>query len=134
MKILRETYQNITKFQIIRYAIVGCINTAIYYTFFALFVYLGFHYPIATLLGFGISIFSGFIMHSIFVFNNKQKARIIVFTLVNVAGYFFNVLIQMFLHMIDGNIYIDGAMAAVITAVFLYILNKYITFRKHEKN
>lgn len=117
--------------QLFGFAIVGLINTVWAYAMFALFVYLGFHYALATLIAGTLSVMTGYQAHRHYVFSFKGKNRLPRFVFVFLTIYWINVSIQKVLleSGLLSNIYLVGALAIPVCALLSFWLNRSFVFR-----
>jgi len=118
------------KKEIIRFIMVGATNTLLAYLLFALFIFVGIHYTVATLLAGIITMVLGFTLMSLFVFQNKTKARPVYFVVFFAIQYFLNIAFQYFMYTVGmSNEYLVGGIAIVVVAVYSFLVNKNVVFR-----
>lgn len=116
--------------EVFRFIIVGATNTLLAYLLFALFIFIGLHYVVATFIAGLITMVLGFTLMSFFVFQNKTKARPFYFVAFFGVQYLLNVSIQYLLYEAGmGNEYMVGGIAVVMVAVYSFLVNKKIVFR-----
>ena len=116
--------------EILRFIIVGAANTVLAYLLFALFIFLGLHYAVATFIAGIITMVLGFTLMSLFVFQNKTRARPFAFVVFFGIQYFLNVAFQYLLYKAGmQNEYLVGGIAVVVVAVYSFLINKKIVFR-----
>jgi putative flippase GtrA len=118
------------KNQFLRFLIVGLLNTVFGYSLFAFFIYCGFNYVVAALLGTCIGILFNFRTIGLLVFGQTDKRLFWRFLLVYVVTYFFGISIIKIGTYFLQNIYIIGAIGMPITAITTYLLNKYVVFHR----
>jgi putative flippase GtrA len=124
-----------TQWQFIAFLFVGGLNTLFGYAMYALFIYLGFDYPVAVLLATCLGVLFNFNTTGKIVFRNFRYGLFYKFVGVYVLLYFLNVAFIKFLHGLSDNLYLDGFLAIIPLAMVSFILNKYFVFRKiHEIN
>lgn len=117
--------------QLFSFVVVGLINTVWAYAMFALFVYLGFHYALATLISGVLSVLTGYQAHRHYVFSFKGKNRLPQFAFVFLIIYWINVGIQKLLleSGVLTNVYLSGALAVPVCALLSFWLNRNFIFR-----
>ncbi len=128
--------------QFIKFSIVGVVNTLIdlgvYY--FCLYV-LNFHYQLATLFGFVVSVTNAYFMNGFFVFTDggkKDFSEKLKTYLKTVSGYASTYLLSVFLMWLWVDVLkipegIAPLLRLVITVPLNYVINKFWTFKKKEK-
>ncbi len=112
----------------IKFLLVGVLNTLFGYAVFALFVYLGFHYSLASLLSTILGVLFNFRTTGRLVFNNRNNSLLWRFAMVYTVVYGCNVGL---LRVMDGysiNMYVAGAVAVLPLALLSYFLNKRFVF------
>lgn len=116
------------KNQILKFIVIGMLNTLFYYLLYSLFIFLNFSYQVSVLFATLIGVLFSFKTFGKFVFNNQDKTLIYRFVSVYIALYFLNIsFIFIFDQYID-NYYISGFIATILCAVFSFILNKRFVF------
>lgn len=116
--------------EFIRFLIAGSINTINAYLVFALFIFLDFHYTLATFLGGASSVIIGFFLMSGFVFQKERQGRFIPFVMLFLGLYLTNIMIQWGLHETGiKNDYIAGAIALIIAVTLSFFANRNLVFR-----
>lgn len=114
----------------IRFLIVGAINTINAYLVFAIMIFLGLHYTLATFIGGASSVILGFFMMSGFVFKTDRSGRFLPFVILFLLLYLANIGIQWSLHQVGiTNDYIAGAIALVIAVLLSFFANRHLVFR-----
>lgn len=114
--------------QLFRFGLVGMANTALAYGVFALCLYVGLNYALATLLGGLAGMLLGFRLTGSLVFENRDPSRIVPFAGVFIALYLLNVAIQRALHG-HLNAYMAGALATGVSFLASFGLNRWFVFR-----
>lgn len=120
------------KKQVIRFIIVGTINTAFYYTLFSLFIFLSIDYKFSVLFATIIGVIFSYFMFGKFVFANNRITNFSKFIFVYILLYFINIGLIFCFEIFVSNYYISGFLAMIICAILSYILNKKIVFTKKE--
>lgn len=116
--------------QFLRFLLVGCMNTAVSYGLYALFLWLGLNYVLANGLAFLISLLFSFRSQGALVFRNRDTKLFPRFVIVWLGIYLFNVaLIGGFIYL-GFSAYVAGAIALVPVTLLSYILQKRAVFGK----
>lgn len=119
--------------QIIRFLIIGCVNTVFAYCIYALSIFLGAHYTLAVLISTVIGICFSFKTMGTMVFDNPDNKLIFKFVAVYTGCYFLNISILRLLTMIGlKNLYIAGLTSSLLVALVSFCLNKWVVFRKKD--
>ena len=116
--------------QVLSFAFVGALNTALAYALFAAFIYAGWHYTVATLVAGVLSVLTGYKAQRRYVFSFRGDSRLLRFSLVFVAIYALSIGIQGALSDLGGiSHYVSGAVATVVCAAVSFFVNRYYVFR-----
>lgn len=117
--------------QLIRFLIIGTINTAIAYGLYAVFIFIGFHYTTAVFFSTAIGVCVSFKTFGKWVFFQTDNRRIFRFLAVYTVGYFLNVGILK-LCTAGGlfNLYLAGFISSIAVAGFSFAANKYFVFKR----
>lgn len=113
----------------IRFLIVGGINTLFGYLMFALFIFLNFHYSIASLSATVLGILFNFKTTGRLVFGNKDNLLIFKFFGIYTIIYLLNISILKVFSLYKVDMYLAGALLLVPTAVLSFLLNKHFVFK-----
>ena len=117
--------------QLIKYLLVGGLNTLFGYGVFALFIYSGLHYTLAVLLSTILGILFNFRTFGAMVFNNRSWRNLWKFFLVYGVLYLFNiVLIYLFSKFIQ-NVYLSGLCSLLFVAMGGYFMNKRFVYENN---
>jgi putative flippase GtrA len=111
-----------------RFVVVGALNTALSYAVFALLIWLGLHFTLATLASSVVGVLVGFQLHGAFVFDHPGDGKFWRFMLISILVLGCNVISQALLHPYV-NDYVAGALAACITIPVSFGLNRAFVFR-----
>ena len=114
--------------QFIKFLRVGGINTLFGYGLFALFIFLGFHYAMASFLATVLGILFNFKTTGVLVFQNKDNRLLFRFFGVYGVVFVINVLMLKVLGNVGFDMYIAGALVIVPLAVLSFVLNKLFVF------
>ena len=112
----------------VRFLFIGAINTGFGYAVFSLFLFLGFHYAVASLLATIVGVLFNFLTTGRFVFNNRDHSLLGKFFLVYAVVYGCNVGALKILDALAVNLYLAGALLLLPLALLSYILNKTFVF------
>lgn len=123
---------NCTRFLL--FLFVGGINTVFGYGIFALFIFCGMHYIIATLLATVMGILFNFKSTGGIVFKNKDNGLIFRFFSVYAITFILNVLFLKFALYSNFNIYIASFAITIPMAFVSYLLQRNLVFRGEEEN
>jgi putative flippase GtrA len=117
--------------QLIAFVLVGILNTLFGYSVYALLIFAGLHYVLATLLSTIAGIAFNYKSIGVLVFKSHDNSRIIRFFLVYVLIYILNVS-GLYVYKTFGfsNMYLGGLMLLVPLAVLSFLLNKYFVFQE----
>ena len=117
--------------QIIRFLIIGTLNTGFAYGLYALFIFIGLHYTLAVLFSTLIGIFFSFKTFGNWVFFNPDIRRIFRFAAVYGGCYVLNIGILKLLTSIGiSNLYIAGLISSLLVAMVSFLFNKFFVFRR----
>lgn len=120
----------IQKDQVMRFIFVGVLNTIFGYLVFAVSMFLGLHYLLASGLALTISILFNFKTIGILVFNNGSNLVIIRFVLAYLLIYIVYIgLLEVFISN-SVSLYIGAAILICPLAVLSFTLNKRFVFKK----
>lgn len=109
---------------LIRYLLIGVINTAVGYSMFALLTYVGLHYAVAVLLSTIIGIFFNFKTFGLFVFGQSNWRLIWRFIAVYGFLYIINVCCIFILMMYVDSVYVASAITLVFITSLGFVLNR----------
>lgn len=127
--------KQIWSIRLVRFLVIGAVNTAFSYVIYALLVLIGLHYSLATLISTILGIIFNFFTTGRIVFRNMDNRRIIRFILVYILTYLVNVLFLKGL--VDGlsmDKLLAGALVTLPVALLSYYLNSIWTFRDSASN
>lgn len=114
--------------QLIRFGLAGTLNTAVAYLAFALLLFLGLHYTLATLIGGAAGLTVGYYTTGGFVFGHSGGNRWLRFIATFAVIYLLNIGVQHFLRRhLDP--YLSGALGTFASLLASFALNKWFVFR-----
>ncbi|MDR0367803.1 MAG: GtrA family protein [Bacteroidales bacterium] len=116
----------------IRFVLVGGLNSVFGYGMYALFLAIGLHYTVATLLATIAGVLFNFKTYGILVFKNKSNYLIFRFVLVYIFIYLCN---NLFIYCFKAggiDLYISGAIWLIPGSILSYLLNNIFVYRKQE--
>ena len=116
--------------RLLRFLVVGSINTIFSYIVYAILILAGAHYSLATLISTVLGVIFNFFTTGRIVFRNMDNKRFISFVLVYTFTYLINILLLRWL--IDGlamEKLFAGALVTLPVALLSYFLNAKLTFK-----
>jgi putative flippase GtrA len=116
--------------RLLRFLVVGSINTIFSYIVYAILILAGAHYSLATLISTVLGVIFNFFTTGRIVFRNMDNKRFISFVLVYAFTYLINILLLRWL--IDGlamEKLFAGALVTLPVALLSYFLNAKLTFK-----
>lgn len=119
--------------RILRFLVIGVINTLFSYLIYAALVLLGMHYSLATLISTVLGVIFNFFTTGRIVFRNMDNRRFVRFVLVYLFTYLVNILLLGWL--VDGlgiDKLIAGALVTLPVALLSYLLNAVWTFQENN--
>ncbi|NOQ29861.1 MAG: GtrA family protein [Helicobacteraceae bacterium] len=118
------------KKQIIKFIIVGMVNTVIYYMLFSSLIYFNFDYRLAVLFATLVGLLFSFKTFSKYVFENNNNKLLYRFASVYVLLYIVNIALIALLQPSVLNYYLSGLFATICCAILSFVLNKFYVFKK----
>lgn len=115
--------------QVIRFAIVGILNTLFGYSLYALLIFLKLPYTLAVLISTIIGVIFNFKTTGKLVFNNSYNHLFFKFVGVYAIVYLLNILLIKGMQFITPNLYFAGLIAVFPCAATAFLLNKNFVFR-----
>lgn len=125
MIISAETYGALLR--LVRYLMVGVLNTLASYGVFALFIWMGFHYTAATFAAFSVGMLMGFKLHGAFVFDHPGDHRFLRYTVISLVLFALSLGVQALVRTM-ANDYVAGAVACSISIPISFLLNRAFVF------
>ncbi len=114
----------------IKFLGVGVINTLFGYGIFALFLFLGLHFSLASLFGTIFGVLFNFFTTGRIVFNNKNNLLLWKFILVYAILYAINLFSLFIINYFNGNLYIGGFLLLGPMAIIAFLLNHLFVFNE----
>jgi len=118
------------KKQLIRFLMVGVLNTIVGYLLYALFIYSGLNYVLAILFSTILGILFNFKTIGKFVFENSDNALLTKFFLAYLITFAINVSIVSKLRSMSYDDYTAGFFAIIVSSAISFVLTKYLVFKK----
>lgn len=128
MKFLNYTPTDLARF--IKFLFVGFINTVFGYGVFALLLFLGLHYAIASLFGTILGVIFNFFTTGRLVFQNTDNLLIFKFIGVYAIVYLINLFFLAIIDYFNFNLYIGGLIILLPMALFAFQLNQIFVFNE----
>jgi putative flippase GtrA len=116
------------------FILVGILNTAVGYSLFALFIFLGVHYSLAVLFATILGVLFNFKSIGHIVFKNSDNRLIFKFVLVYVVNYLLNIAGLRILSEHGVDMYFAGALMILPLAGVAFLLHRNLVFRKSAKD
>lgn len=116
--------------KLIRYLLVGMMNTLFGYSLFAFFIYLNVHYSMAVLLSTVLGVLFNFKSIGRLVFKNKNNALIYKFIGVYILTYLLNVAALRLFNTYHVNMYLAGALLLVPITLISFTLHNNVVFKE----
>lgn len=116
----------------IKFLLVGGLNTLFGYSLFALFIYIGLHYALASVISTIISILFNFKTTGNLVFKNNDNRLLIKFFSVYCLTLVLSIIGLKFAKILNINLYIAGLILTGIMAIITFIFQKNYVFKKEE--
>lgn len=116
--------------RLLRFLVVGAVNTIFSYIVYAILILVGTHYSLATLISTVLGVIFNFFTTGRIVFRNMDNKRFISFIFVYAITYLVNILLLRWL--IDGltmEKLLAGALVTLPVALLSYFLNAKLTFK-----
>lgn len=115
------------------FVLVGILNTIFSYAIFALLLWLGLHYALATAIAAALGILFNFKTTGIIVFQNRDNSRLLWYAAAQGVGYLLSVAVQRLGHEMGINAYYSGLLAIPPSVVIVFTLCRFVVFRNREK-
>ncbi len=112
-----------------KFVLVGVLNTAFAYLLFALLIFVGLHYVVATTVGTILSILFNFKSTGRLVFGSRDNRLVFRFFAVYGVNYLFGVAGLWAFNAAGVNMYLAGALMLPPAAVVAYLMQRTFVFR-----
>jgi putative flippase GtrA len=110
------------------FLVVGAINTLFGYSCFAIFLYMGLHYSLASLFATIAGVLFNFKTTGVFVFQSNDNCRLLRFVMVYILVFVVNLLALKLFTVLEVNLYYGGLMILLPIAAITYFLQKKFVF------
>ncbi len=118
--------------QLVLFFMVGGINTLFGYSLYALFLYFGLHYTLASLFSTIGGVLFNFKTTGIIVFKNHNNKLLLKFIGVYAITYLLNIGCLRIFDIVNVNMYLAGAIVLIPVALIAYTLQKRFVFGGNE--
>lgn len=128
-RLFRYAVDQFKRYQILRFVVVGSMNTAFSYGVYSCVLFLGFGFQIANLTALVLGVLFSFRTQGALVFFNRDTR--LIFRFVFGWGVIYLATIAVIAHLLDLglNAYLAGALAVPFSTVLSYLTQKYFVFR-----
>ena len=116
--------------RVIRFVLVGAINTGFSYSIYALLLFVGLGYQLANFCSLVLGILFSFKTQGHFVFRNADNRLLGRFVLCWILIYVCNIAVIGWIIAFGFDAYSAGALALPITILLSYLTQKYFVFRQ----
>lgn len=114
----------------IRFLLVGALNTLFGYGLWALLLYIGLHYTIASAIGTVAGILFNFKTTGCLVFENKNNRLLLKFLMVYGLIYLLNISLLYGFELLNINLYLAGLIILLPQAFLSYTLMRCFVFKE----
>ncbi|PWV58717.1 GtrA family protein [Plasticicumulans acidivorans] len=121
------------RLRLVRFLLVGTLNTGFSYSLYAFFLMLGIHYTIANFLALIIGILFSFKTQSTLVFSNSNNKLLGRFCVTWLIIYIINTLLIGILIHFGLSGYTAGALALPVTVCLSYLMQKHFVFKVTDR-
>ena len=119
-------------FKVMRFLLVGGLNTAVAYGAYALFLFMGLTYASANFLALIVGIGIGFKTQGILVFQNSDNRLFVRFVVFWVAMYLLNIGLIAQLMSLGLNAYAAGAVTFPLIATLSFVVQNSFVFKRAQ--
>jgi len=126
--------RNVLKLQFIRYVLVGIGNTLFSYGLYAVLLFIGFEYRVASLLALVLGIAFSFTTQGTVVFRNATRFTFVKFVVAWGLLYLFNISLIALLMRASLSAYLAGAVATMPVTLLSYFVLKLVVFSRSKAN
>ncbi len=132
MVIITNMFNKYSK--IIKFSLVGVLNTVIFYAFYYLFSIIGLTYLASYCISYCFGVINSYLLNNFWVFSDNQKSHIqkfMVFITITLAVLLFSeIVLYLFVDLIGINKYISGLLIIPVTLILNYLGYKLFVFKK----
>ena len=125
---MAECMSNVQRSLIVKFVLVGSLNTAFSYCVFASLVYVGLAYAVANFVALLLGVAFSFRTQGAWVFRNRDKRLWLRFTACWAVIFIFNIGCIAALMHAGLNVYRAGAVALVPSTIMSYFVQKIFVF------
>jgi putative flippase GtrA len=111
-----------------RFLVVGLINALFGYSIFALLLFIGLHFTIATLIATILGVLFNFKTIGMLVFKNANNSLIVKFILVYTVTYFLNIACLKVFSLLSIDLYLAGLLTLAPVALLTFVMNRRFVF------
>lgn len=119
---------NPLNYQLVRFALVGGLNTLFSYAVYAVLLYLGLPFAVANFGAMALGILFSFRTQGALVFRNRDRKLLLRFACCWVLIYLFNIGLIAVLVRAGLNAYTAGALALLPVTLLSYVVQKLLVF------
>jgi putative flippase GtrA len=130
-RMARFSIKTIKDSMLTRFLLVGLLNSLFGYSLFALLLFAGFHYTIATLIATILGVLFNFKTIGVFVFNDANNSRIFKFILVYTVTYLINIACLKVFSLLSIDLYLAGLLLLAPMAFLTFAMNRRFVFGKY---
>lgn len=116
--------------ELVRFGIVGVVNTAFSYAIYAALIFVGCNFALANLLALILGILFSFKTQGTLVFKSTENRRIFRFVFAWSLIYLCNILLISKFIALGFSAYASGALAIPFSTVLSYFAQKFFVFRR----
>lgn len=120
--------KKLLELQIVRFLIVGILNTCFSYCIYAGFLYLGLNYALANFFALILGILFSFRTQGSLVFRNRSRRLIVRFSACWLVIFLINIGLIAMIIRIGFDAYIAGAAALLPITIISYLIQKFFVF------
>jgi len=121
----------VIKEEFTKFIFVGVLNTIVGYSFYALFIYLGFDYKVSVFLATVLGVLFNFQTIGRLVFNRYNNRLLFKFVSVYVVVYFVGITIIKIGKSYGFDDYLAGFIAVFPNAIISFVLNRFYVFKEN---
>ena len=125
---INDLIRRVTGHRFFRFLFVGGINTLFGYGMFALFIFVGLHYAVASAAATVVKVLFNFFTTGTIVFQNRDPRLIVRFVLAYCVSYVVGVGLLWIFNQFQVSNYIAGAVITLPMALLSFVLMKTFVF------